>query len=220
MKNILFIFLFTGLCGETSSQVVTMEEAKSGIQIGLDIFKNIPPMVLGRDYFIQDAIIVEPSIRVNYVPERYWLIHLGVMKASTVNNFEREQIAFQEIRGVYIKPGWERNFEQSKSMVVGFNALLSWASFKGRYQFDGPVFGDYQGAFKENNNFALGAEMYLAYDWHLSGRWMIRSLGRMTLAGRKGEIRPYYFPGVGYTKDRVGVLFSLGATFQIYYKVR
>lgn len=221
MKRIISLFVFCLLGACVYAQTDTTDFRKPGISIGIDVFKNIPPLLLGDSYFIQNAVIIEPSLRVSHKPGRAWLIHLGVMKASTNKNLEFDNILKQNVKGVYIKAGWEREFQRRKSMVVGWNGLLSMASYDGIFQLAGPTFGDHQGHFLDDNNVAVGAEMYFAHNSSLNGKWNVRSQVRMTLALRSGgTVKPYYYPGVGVTEDMIGVLCSVGATFQVYYKVR
>lgn len=217
--SLLFLFCLTGTFVYSQTEVDDFE--KTTVSVGIDVFKNLPPLLLGDSYFIQNAIIIEPSLRINHKAGRAWLIHLGLMKASTNKNLEIENILSPNIRGVYLKAGWEREFEKRKSMVVGWNGMLSLASYDGILQLSGPTFGDYRGSFSDNNNVAVGVEMYFAHNSSLKGKWNLRTQARMTLALRSGgEIKPFYYPGVGVTEDMIGVLCSVGVTFQVFRQIR
>jgi hypothetical protein len=82
MNRIYTILLILFFGKTVYSQTITGVE-KAEVYIGLDVFKNLPPLLLGKDYFIQNAVIFEPSIRVQK-PTGCVLFHLGLMKASSL----------------------------------------------------------------------------------------------------------------------------------------
>jgi hypothetical protein len=220
MRRNFTLLAFCFLGSSVYAQSDTTYFGRPSISIGIDVFKNVPPLLLGDSYFIQNAVIIEPSLRVNYKPGSAWLIHLGVMKASTNRDLEVENILSKNIKGVYFKAGLEREFERRKSMVVGWNGLLAVANHDGAFQLGGPTFGDYRGNYF-GNSAALGAEMYFAYNSSLKAMWNVRTQFRMALAFRVGgTVKPYYYPGVGVTGNMSNLLFSAGGTVQVFRKIR
>ena len=105
-------------------------------------------------------------------------------------------------------------------MSIGFGPIISFASFKGKYKFEGPAFGDYEGDFRDKDNIAAGINGYVTYDVNFNERLSLRVLLQGSITARKGIINPYYYPGLGFTKGNGQMMFSPGITTQLFFKVR
>lgn len=213
ISTLLLIFLL----GKTvySQKVVTGFE-KPEVHIGLDVLKNLPPLLLGKDYFIHNTIIFEPSVKVQKRNGSN-LFHIGIMKTSTNNPYQ--EMIYRDIKGVYVKIGTERQYQRYKSMVIGWNGMLSFSDFRGTFHMRGTTFGDYEGALHEKST-AVGTEVYWAHNSQIKTRWIVRSLVRVTAAVQTGDLNAEYYPGIGYTDVNSQILLSLGTTVQIYRRVR
>lgn len=213
ISTLLLIFLWVKIA---YSQTVVTGFEKPEVHIGLDVFKNLPPLLLGKDYFIHNAVIFEPSIRVQK-PTGGNLFHLGLMKASTNNPYQ--ELIFRELKGAYVKFGTERQFQRHKPLVIGWNGMLSYSDFRGTFKLFGTTFGNYEGDFHESN-MAIGTEVYWAYNSQIKTRWIVRSLVRISAAIQTGDLNADYYPGIGATDNNSKVLISVGTTVQIFRRIR
>lgn len=219
MKVLFYIVVVMLFFLQANAQENIPEPIKREIHIGLDIFQSIPPFLIGKKYFIQNAIIIEPSIRIEGKrPRKSFVFSPGFTSGSTNKN-SYEFISYEKFQGFYMKMGYETR-NANVPMSIGFGPVISFASFKGRYKFEGPAFGDYEGDFTKEKNVAIGMNGYLTYDLKFSEKMFMRFLLQGTVAFRNGKINPYYYPGLGRFLGLDKLFFSPGLTAQLYFKVR
>src|SRR4051812_24963656 len=78
------------------------QEIKRRLYIGLDVFKNIPPLVDKQGYF-SSSLIIEPIVRVELKNRLFLNIQVGyskIGKDAVYNNFTHYRN-----EGVYLKSG-------------------------------------------------------------------------------------------------------------------
>jgi len=207
-----------------SSPVLAQEEvtepSKADVYIGLDVLQSLPSYIFGKKYFIQNTLVIEPVIRfkAGAKARKYFLVSPGFTTGSTNKN-TTEFISYEKFQGVYLRLGYEAENADIPGSI-GFGPVISFTSFKGRYKFEGPVFGDYEGNFTDKNNVAVGINGFVTYNVKLHKKLFLRFLLQGTISARKGIINPYYYPGLGYTKGNATIMFSPGITAQLFYKVR
>ncbi|GAB2783795.1 hypothetical protein GCM10027275_29810 [Rhabdobacter roseus] len=190
------------------------------LSLGLDVFKSVPSVVLGKYYFITNAAIIEPVLRHRTRRGHYNQLLLGYVRGTSIE--PSETIARQQVQGWYLKAGPDWDITRRRGYgYFGLSAVVAGASYRGTFRIPGRTFGDYEGPFRERGNLAWGGEFTLARNFYLSDRWMLRWLFRGTVLRRtQGELRPHYYPGAGYTLGMYRRLFSYGSTLQLHYRLR
>jgi hypothetical protein len=222
MQNYNKILLFTVLtisgCRLLAQDASTYRQ-RGDIHIGVDVLQSVPSFVFNKSYFIQNTLILEPVLMIpGKTARRSILISPGFTTGSTDKN-SKEFISYQQFTGVYLKLGLE-TANSFAPVSMGFGPVISFASFKGRYRFPGPAFGDYEGNFKDSDNIAAGVNGYITYNLKLTEKWFVRFLVQGTISLRKGTIEPFYYPGLGFSKGNASTLFSPGFSAQVFRKVR
>jgi hypothetical protein len=218
-NNIFLFILLTASSSRLWAQDEISYRQRGNINIGLDVLQSIPSFVLNEKYFIQKTLIIEPVLMIPGKRSRKSiLISPGFTTGSTDRN-TKEFISYQQFRGVYLKLGLETE-NRYAPLSLGFGPVISFASFKGRYRFPGSAFGAYEGNFKDADNIAAGVNGYLTYNIKLSEKWLLRFLVQGTVSLRKGTIKPFYYPGLGFTKGNASTFFSPGFSAQVFRKVR
>ncbi|GLU50689.1 hypothetical protein [Dyadobacter frigoris] len=215
-KSVLLIIMsLVSLCGNAQEAI---EDSKL-VYIGLDLVKSLPSYVFPDKYLIRNTVIIEPYVIFpGKDPRKHWVLSGGF--AQGTSKIDTTQISqSQKFQGVYIKMAFENQYKRIP-LRFGYGPIISFSGFRGKYTFKGPTFGDYTGSFTDDQNFAFGAEAYLAYDLKLNKKLMLRFQIRTTMAVRmSGNISPDYFPGVGITKGLNSFLISPGFSTQLFYKV-
>ncbi|MCF0056716.1 hypothetical protein [Dyadobacter sp. CY356] len=215
-KKILLIIVSLVWLNGNAQDIV--KESKP-VYLGIDLTKGLTSYVFADKYFIRNTVIVEPYVRfASKNPLRYWVLSGGFAKGTS--KIDTTQISqSQKFKGLYIKLAFENQY-QRVPLRFGYGPIISFSGFRGKYTFKGPTYGDYTGDFKDDQNFAFGAEIYLAYDYILNKKLVLRFQARTTIAIRmSGNISPDYFPGVGITKDLNSFLVSPGLSAQLFFKV-
>lgn len=215
-KNLLLIIMcLVWFSGNAQNDI----EDPKPVYIGLDVVKSLPSYVFPNKYLITRTVILEPYIIFSGIePNKHWMLSGGF--AHGTSNIDPDLISkAQRFQGVYFKMAFENQYKRIP-LRFGYGPLISIAGFRGQYTFKGPTFGDYTGNFTDDQNFAFGAETYLAYDLKLSKKLMLRFQLRTAIAVRmSGNISPDYFPGIGITKGLNSFLISPGFSTQLFYKV-
>ena len=192
--------------------------------IGLDVINSLPSVVFAKCYYIRNTVIIEPYYLFDLKrPGRRLYLGAGFAGGSThqYTDFSPPQ-AF---RGTYLRAAYEVRRMRSihRILYAGYGPVISIAGYKGKYHFNGPTFGDYEGQFRERNNVALGFEGYFGFDFKLAKNWLLRLTFRNVM-GRRTAADTYvkYFPGFGYTIEGLNnrFLYSGGLSLQIHYKIR
>lgn len=217
MKKRILLFILNLVCFSGNAQEIT-EDSKP-VYIGLDLVKGLTSYVFTDKYFIRNTVIIEPYLKfASNNPLKHLIISGGIVHGSS--QIKLSQIPqFQNFQGVYIKMAFENQYRRFP-LRFGYGPLLSFAGFKGEYSFKGPTFGDYTANFTDDQNFAIGAETYLAYDWKLNMKLILRFQARAAVAMRMtGDISPDYFPGIGITQGMSGFLLSPGFSTQLFFRV-
>lgn len=216
MKTLVVLVAIVSLGFTTYAQ----QDSTRGSYLGLDVINSVPTYALPNWYYIRKTIIVEPYYHFNIKrPDASVVIGAGFAKGSTRQYDEFDPS--QNFQGAYFRASYEFQ-HRSRFISVGYGPIISFASYSGKFVFDGPTFGDYEGSFQERNNVAIGWEGYIAYDLklgrYLSLRFLLRNvMGRRT----KASVYVQYYPGFGYTPPLLNnrFLYSGGLSFQLYYKL-
>ncbi len=215
-KSVLLIIMSLVWLSGNAQELV---EGKS-VYVGLDLTKSLPSYIFSNKYFISKSIIIEPYVRFSAKDTRkYWVLSGGF--AHGTSKIDTTQISpSQKFQGIYFKLAFEHVYKRIQ-LRFGYGPIISFSGFRGKYTFKGPTFGDYNGKFKDDQNFAFGAESYLAFDRTLSSKLSLRIQARMAVAIRmSGNVSPDYFPGVGITQGLDSFLISPGLSAQLFYRVR
>ncbi|GAB2783785.1 hypothetical protein GCM10027275_29790 [Rhabdobacter roseus] len=188
--------------------------------IGLDVFKNIPPLLLGKRYYLQEAFIVEAITRHRTHRGHYAQFLVGYTQGAILERLNH--IARQELHGWYLKGGTEWDITGQRGYgYFGVAGVVASVTNRGTYHFPGRTFGDYVADYDERNNLGFGAELSLTRNFYLSDRWLLRWVFRGTLVFRMaGDVQPYYYPGVGYAPNQYNSILSGGSTLQLHYRLR
>lgn len=198
--------------------------ARRSAYIGLDVINSLPSVVFAKGYYIRNTAIIEPYYLVDLKkPGRR--LYLGAGFASGSTHQYTDFSPSQAFRGTYLRAAYEVRRMRSihRILYAGYGPVVSIAGYNGKYHFNGPTFGDYEGQFRERNNVALGFEGYFGFDFKLAKNWLLRLTFRNVM-GRRTAADTYvkYFPGFGYTIEGLNnrFLYSGGLSLQIHYKIR
>ncbi|GGH50929.1 hypothetical protein GCM10007423_53930 [Dyadobacter endophyticus] len=217
MKTLAALITIVSLAFTTYAQ----EDSTRGRYLGLDVINSVPTYVLPNWYYIRKTIVIEPYYRFDIKkPDASIVIGAGFAKGSTHQYDEFNPS--QSFRGAYFRASYEFKY-RPRFISVGYGPIISFAGYNGKFRFEGPTFGDYEGSFQERNNVAIGWEGYIAYDLKLSRDLSLRFLLRNVMGRRtKASVYVQYYPGFGYTPPVLNnrFLYSGGLSFQLYYKLR
>lgn len=209
---------------DTTSQLAPTTRDVGKYSIGLDIFKNIPYLLIGnqlprplyRATTMENQGIVEIMARKQTSANQYLTVLVG---------FARSEIEYTEkvetrdrVSGWYGKVGKEWVMGKADRSSIGLSGMATYCTYQTDYRFEGPVFGDYLGT-GFTRNVGVGIESYLGYDIPLSPRFLLRWITRLSLHHRLAGVgdTPYY-PGVGIVFDSYDPIVSFGTTLQLHYR--
>lgn len=200
---------------------------KNTTTIGIDVFKNIPFLLLSGVPLLWDR----PSARVHTRGTVELVFRNGnerkgyrtgmVGYARAVVDDPKGIERHQDITGWYGKGGyeWASGGRKARSMF-GIRGIATYCRYTTDLRFKGPTFGDYEGS-NIINNVGLGFEPYYALDLPLGARGMIRWETRWShhfrIIGR--GFTPYY-PGVGLSLGFYNYVVSGGTTLQLHYRLQ
>lgn len=192
--------------------------------IGLDVINSLPSLIFPKKYYIRNAAIIEPYYLLDLKkPGRRLYLGAGFASGSTHQYADFDPS--QTFRGGYFRAAYEvRRLRSTRRILyAGYGPIISIAGYEGKFRFNGPIFGDYEGRFKETSNVALGIEAYFGFDFKLASNWLLRLTFRNVM-GRRTAADTYvqYFPGFGYTPGLFNnrFLYSGGISLQMHYKIR
>lgn len=197
--------------------------ARRASYIGLDVVNSLPSIIFAKDYYIRNAAVIEPYYLLDLKkPGRR--LYFGAGFASGSTRQYRDFSPTQAFRGTYLRAAYEvrRMRSTRRILYAGYGPVISIAGYKGKFRFEGPTFGDYEGQFAETNNLALGFEGYFGFDFKLAKDWLLRLTFRNVMGRRTAaDTRVQYLPGFGYTIEGLNnrFLYSGGLSFQIHYKI-
>lgn len=208
---------------DTTSQLAPKISQVGKYSIGVDIFKNIPYLLIGnqlprplyRATTMENQGIFEITARKQASAYQYMTVLVG---------FARSEIKYAEkvetkdrVLGWYGKVGKEWVVGKSGRSTIGLSGMGTYCIYQTDYRFEGPVFGDYLGTGR-TRNVGLGLETYFGYDILLSTQFMLRWITRLSFHHRLAGVgdTPYY-PGVGIVFDSYDPIASFGTTFQLHY---
>ncbi|SEJ44064.1 hypothetical protein SAMN05216327_110138 [Dyadobacter sp. SG02] len=198
--------------------------AKRASYIGLDVINSLPSFIFPDKYYIRNAPIIEPYyMRDLKKPGRR--LYFGAGFASGDTHQYTDFSPSQAFKGTYLRAAYEvrRMRSTRRILYAGYGPVISIAGYHGKFHFNGPTFGDYEGRFKETNNVAFGIEGYFGFNFNLANNWLLRLTFRNVM-GRRTAADTYvqYFPGFGYTIEGLNnrFLYSGGLSLQIHYKIR
>lgn len=207
-------------------------QPKKSIYIGLDVFKNLPPLVDKARYFT-GALIIEPNVRVQLAQQLFFNSQLGYSRIS--NEVIYNNLTDYVNLGHYVKTGLLYSFsnedEEIHSRVgvsIGANFTFSWFREDGTAQIDGPVFGDFRQPYSKTLN-TLGLEFPFNIPVQLAPSWKLNFQLRANVIFTRHPIFPfpvYYTSGVGINgrpNNEVALskeILTGGFTMQLFYKLR
>ncbi|MHA4737731.1 hypothetical protein [Dyadobacter sp. MSC1_007] len=217
------LFLLTALI-LVFSQAYSQDTLTRKGYIGLDVINSLPSVILPKQYYIRNTIIIEPYYLLDLPrPNRRLVLGTGFAHGSTHQHFGFDPS--QHFKGAYFRAAHEiKKIRNPRKMLrIGYGPVFAIAGYQGKFRFDGPTFGDYEGDFKETNNVALGIEAYFGQDFKIGDNWLLRFTVRNVM-GRRTNADTYvqYFPGFGFTPNGFNnrFLYSGGLSLQIHYNVR
>jgi hypothetical protein len=190
------------------------------VVVGLDIGQTIPSFVGGKEYPIQNFVVIEPVVGFNTSERKWTMLTAGYIQGRTfeMNNLAVPQI---DLKGMYSRLCFETFNNKAKFIRVGYGPVVSLYSLKGSYQFEGPVFGNYEGNFKYPINLFFGFHGSLAFDTPIGKRLRVRLSGQCT-TGLKlgGELRSSYIPGVGLSHSPGVFAIGINGGLHLFYTLR
>ncbi len=196
MRRSVTILIFMSISLGTQAQDTLARRAS---YIGFDVINSLPSIIFPKNYYIRNTTLIEPYYLLDLKqPGRRLYLGAGFASGSThqYNDFDPSQ-AF---RGAYVRAAYEvrRMRSTRRILYAGYGPVISIAGYQGKYRFEGPTFGDYEGQFRETNNVALGVEGYFGFDFKLANNWLLRLTFRNVM-GRRTKADTY----VQYFRDLV-----------------
>jgi hypothetical protein len=228
MRSILILPLLICL-----SLTATCQEKKS-IYIGLDVFKNLPPLFYkGGDITGTGALIIEPNVRIQLKGKLYFNGQLGYSRVTNEHIFNN--LTDYVNQGYYVKSGliyaFSNEDEEGHSRLgfsVGASLTASWFREDGTAELKGPVFGDFRQSYSKILS-TIGLEIPLNIPVRLAQRWKLNFQFRGNVILTRHPILPfpvYYTPGVGINgrpNNEVSIsneVLTGGFTVQLFYQLR
>jgi len=204
-------------------------QPKKSIYLGLDVFKNLPPLVVKAGYFT-GALIIEPNVRVQLAQQLFFNGQLGYSRVS--NEVIYKNLTDYANLGYYVKTGLLYSFSNEDlsrvGVSVGVNFTVSWFHEDGTAQLNGPVFGNFRQSYSKTLN-TLGLEFPFNVPVQLAPFWKLNFQFRANIILTRHPILPfpvYYTPGVGINgrpNNEVAIsneILTGGFTMQLFYKLR
>nr|WP_295926133.1 hypothetical protein [uncultured Dyadobacter sp.] len=164
------ILMTTSLCSQAQDTL-----ARRASYIGLDVINSLPSFIFPKQYYIRNAVIVEPHYLLSLKkPGRRLYLGAGFASGSTHQYVDSDPS--QAFTGAYLHAAYEvrRMRNTRRILYAGYGPVVSLAGYEGKFRIKGPTFGDYEGRFKQSNNVALGIEGYFGFDFKLAANWLLR----------------------------------------------
>lgn len=207
-------------------------QPKKSVYIGLDVFKNLPPLVDKAGYFT-GALIIEPNVRVQLTQQLFFNGQLGYSRVS--NEVIYKNLTDYVNLGCYVKTGLLYSFSNEDEAIhsrvgvsMGVNFTFSRFREEGTAQINGPVFGDFRQSYSKTLN-TLGLEFPFNIPVQLAPSWKVNFQLRANVILTRHSTLPfpvYYTPGAGINgrpHNEVSLLNEIlkgGFTVQLFYKLR
>ena len=209
-RSSLFICLFISLlCG----QAAFGQNSTRNLYIGIDVFKNLPPLING--YFFQKSLIIEPSL---WIPLGYNGLHLNITPgySSIYANPVYKNLEYNN-EGVFLKGGVNYLFFDYFS--VGLLACASRYNEFGRYILEGPYYGGVEFPFNRRRITVLGLESQAMARLPVNKRLFIALTFRTGMHNLKRSLNPdsYYIPGMGVTSRDINI--TAGGSLSLQYAI-
>jgi hypothetical protein len=194
-------------------QAVFGQDKARNIYLGIDIFKNLPPLVKG--YFFQKSLIIEPSI---WIPLEYNGVHLNITPgySSIYANPVYKNLQYNN-EGVFLKGGV--NYLLFDYFSLGIVACASRYNEFGRYILEGSYYEGVEFPFNRRQLTVLGLESQAMARLPLNKRLFIALIFRSGIHNLKRSLNPdsYYIPGMGVTSRDVNI--TAGGSLSLQYAI-
>ncbi|QHT67069.1 hypothetical protein GXP67_10625 [Rhodocytophaga rosea] len=189
------------------------QNSTRNVYIGIDIFKNLPPLVKG--YFFQKSLIIEPSV---WIPLGYggWHLNFTPGYSSIYANPVYKNLEYNN-EGIFLKGGVNYLFMDYFSF--GIVACASRYSEFGRYILEGPYYGGKEFPFQRRQVRVLGLETQAIIKFPLSKRFFLAFIARSGIHNLDRALSPesYYIPGMGVTSRDINI--TAGGSISLQYAI-
>ncbi|MES2733037.1 MAG: hypothetical protein V4714_14910 [Bacteroidota bacterium] len=211
------------------------QETKHRIYVGLDIFKNIPPLVDKQGYF-PSTLIIEPIVRVELAKRLFLNVQAGYSKIGKEVIYTN--LTHYRNEGGYLKTGvlyavTDEDIPGRKRFGISLGLCLTFAHFdeSGIAQLKGAFFGDLHKNYSHKGLNVVGVEVPCNLQLRLAHRWKLNFQPRINLLytlGKKTflDFPVYYTPGAGNNQMENELLkvpttdITGGCTMQLFYRLR
>jgi hypothetical protein len=197
-------------CLQLCSILAFAQNSTRNIYLGIDIVKNLPPLVKG--YFFQKSLIIEPSV---WIPVGNNGFHLNLTPgySSIYANPIYKNLEYNN-EGTYVKGGVNYLFLDYFS--IGMAACLSRYHEFGRYILEGPYYGGIEFPFTRRQVTVAGLESQGIIKCPLTNRLFLTFIARGGIHNLDRTLSPesYYIPGMGVTSRNVNITANVSVSLQ------
>jgi hypothetical protein len=226
-----FFVLFTLLlCIPTAGHC----QNKRSVHVGLDVFKNLPPLFDKAGYY-SSGFIFEPNVRIELANRLHFNGQVGYSSISKDRIYRN--LSDYTNQGYYLKMGLLFIFsdeDEEYHSPFGFSAGLSltFSHFReaGTVTLWGPTYGNLQQTFTKTDLNTTSLEVPFNVPLRLAARWKLNFQTRLNFPLINHLATPfpvYYTPGVGVNSrsdDSPSEIsrekLTGGFTVQLFYKLR
>lgn len=191
-------------------QAVFGQNKDRNLCIGIDVFKNLPPLVKG--YFFQKSLIVEPSLLIP-LGNKSWYLNISPGYSAIQANPIYKNLDYNN-QGIFLKAGL--NYLAGDYLSFGVLACFSRYDEFGSYVLKGPYYGGVVFPFNRRQLNVLGSELQMMYGIPVHKQVYIALISRGGIHNLNRGLSPdsYFIPGMGVTSRDFNITAGLSVNVQ------